>query len=25
MERAAELKVHLAVDVGSGQNWLEAK
>ncbi len=25
MEGAAQLKVHLAVDVGSGQNWLEAK
>jgi DNA polymerase-1 len=25
MEGAAELKVRLAVDVGSGQNWLEAK
>ena len=25
MEHAAELKVRLAVDVGSGQNWLEAK
>jgi DNA polymerase-1 len=25
MEGAARLKVHLAVDVGSGPNWLEAK
>jgi DNA polymerase-1 len=25
MEGAAQLKVRLAVDVGSGQNWLEAK
>jgi DNA polymerase-1 len=25
MEGAAQLKVHLAVDVGSGPNWLEAK
>jgi len=25
MEGAAELRVRLAVDVGSGQNWLEAK
>lgn len=25
MEGAASLKVHLAVDVGSGQDWLEAK
>ena len=25
MEDAARLKVHLAVDVGSGENWLTAK
>jgi DNA polymerase-1 len=25
MEEAAQLKVHLAVDVGSGDNWLSAK
>jgi DNA polymerase-1 len=25
MEKAAELKVRLAVDVGTGRNWLEAK
>jgi DNA polymerase-1 len=25
MEEAAALKVHLAVDVGSGDNWLAAK
>jgi DNA polymerase-1 len=25
MEGAAQLKVRLAVDVGTGQNWLEAK
>ena len=25
MEGAASLKVRLAVDVGSGRNWLEAK
>jgi DNA polymerase I-like protein with 3'-5' exonuclease and polymerase domains len=25
MEEAALLKVHLAVDVGSGDNWLAAK
>ena len=25
MEEAAQLKVHLAVELGSGDNWLEAK
>jgi len=25
MEEAVRLKVHLAVDVGSGDNWLDAK
>jgi DNA polymerase I-like protein with 3'-5' exonuclease and polymerase domains len=25
MEKAAELKVRLAVDVGTGRNWLDAK
>ena len=25
MEGAAQLKVHLAVELGSGDNWLEAK
>jgi DNA polymerase-1 len=25
MEGAAHLKVHLAVELGSGSNWLEAK
>jgi DNA polymerase I-like protein with 3'-5' exonuclease and polymerase domains len=25
MEDAAQLKVRLAVDVGAGENWLDAK